>query len=87
MNPGPMYLRSAGDLDVFPSDVPTRVVEGERLVIYDGKRAYVSYDNFTWMKSATPDELGAMRVMRVTQAYVKDRMVKAPKLESFRYAP
>jgi hypothetical protein len=81
-----MYLRSASDIDVrIGWQVPSRL--GERLVVYDGKVAYVSKDNFEWMKTAPSDELGAMRVMRVTAAHTKGWLPKAPKLETFRYAP
>ena len=86
MSLGPMYLRDGSDIEVLPSAVPTRVVEGERLVVYDGKHAYVSPENFEWMKTAQADELGAMRVMRVTQAHTKGWLPKRPELESWRYA-
>ena len=87
MNAGPMYLRDARDIDVFPSAVATFLMDGARLIVYDGKRAYVSPQNLEWMKTADPVELGDMRVMRVTDAHTKGWLPKAPKLESFRYAP
>jgi hypothetical protein len=85
-----MYLRSSGDFDVFVSDfVPTLVSGGERVIVYDGKRGYVSRENFDWMKTAAPDDLGKMRVMRVTLSASDGWVPKTPplELETFRYSP
>ena len=85
---GPMYLRSASDLDVFVNAyLPTFVSGGERVIVYDGKRAYVSRENFDWMKTASPEELGGMRVMRITEHASDGWLPKSPKLspEIFRW--
>lgn len=87
---GPMYLRASDGIDVFVNGyLPTFVSGGERVIVYDGKRGYVSRENFDWMKTATPEELGAMRVMRITETASKGWMPKAPRLEleTFRWTP
>lgn len=83
---GPMYLRSASDMDVFINDyVPTFFADSERAIVYDGKKAFVSRETFEWMKTASSDELGAMRVMRITEAS-KKWIPKAP-TQLFRWSP
>jgi len=62
---GPQYLRSAGDLDVVTGVYIPTFIDEQRIVVYDGKRGYVSPENFEWMKTAGPQELGAMRVIRI----------------------
>lgn len=86
---GPMYLRDASSIDVVPSVyVQTFFSGGERAIVYDGKRGFVSPETLNWMKTATADELGAMRVMRVTSTAAKGWAPTVVRPEAtFRYAP
>lgn len=85
---GPMYLRDSSGVDVFINAyVPEFFADGERAIVYDGKRGYVSRETFQWMKTATSAELGDMRVMRITSTAAKGWMPPTPKPESFRYVP
>lgn len=87
---GPLYLRATDGVEVFVRQhVPTLVSGGERVLIFNGKHGFVSPENFEWMKTAPPDDLGKMRVMRITEHASEDWLPKAPKLraESFRYQP
>lgn len=85
---GPLYLSASSDLDVFVNAyLPTFVSGGERVIVYDGKRGYVSRENFDWMKTATSEQLGGMRVMRITENASDGWIPKAPKLklDTFRW--
>lgn len=82
---GPRFLRSAGDLDVVIGPyAPTFIEEDQRVIFLEGSRGFVSADNFEWMKTATPAELGAMRMIRISDA-PPEWLPKPPKLPEFRY--
>jgi len=88
MNTGPLYLRATDGMEVFiRAAAPTFVSGQERVLIFDGKHGFVSPENFAWMKTAAPANLGKMRVMQITKTASDGWLPKAPKLDSFRYHP
>lgn len=87
---GPLYLHATDGVEIFSRPyAPTFVSGGERVLIFNGKHGFVSPENFEWMKTASSDDLGKMRVMRITEHASEDWLPKVPKLrpESFRYQP